>query len=291
MIVYTYLLMVASFGTFANNGVEYGYPNTTLQLQASQYNVGYAESSQPNPTFTSSLELNVDIMHNGETDQDYIYFHNATINTGTTNWNSPSEPHYISNVSSNVVTMGGTRLALTQFAGSFSVGSFTRVTSAIMRFTPSFYIDTQYNWSHTYTYTSYDDSFPNWAKFNSPNYTFSYAQIYNEYQNKLTLDTTRNNFNEGYEIGYTDGFSDGKIVGYADGYNNGFREASDVDTTALTIFNGILNVGMLPVNVFLAMLNFNVLGINISALVSSALTISLTIIVIRTFTGGNKEDK
>lgn len=290
MIVYTYLLMVASFGAFANNGAEYGYPNSSITLQASQYNVGYAESNCPNPTFTTNLVFECDIMHNNEADQDYIYFHNATINTGVSTWNSPSEPYSIYYVSTNVVTMGNASLNLTQFQGSFNVQSFTKVNSDTMTFRPTFYIDSTFNWSHTYTYSSIDDIWVNYSKFNSPNYTFSYQQFFNEYQTKLKLDTTRNNYQEGYDNGFEDGYNNGNYVGYSEGYIDGFNEASSVDTTVLTIFNGILNVGMLPVNVFLGMLNFEVLGINISSFVMSALTIATTIIVVSTFTGGNKKD-
>lgn len=76
---------------------------------------------------------------------------------------------------------------------------------------------------------------------------------------------------------YDEGYSNG----YADGFNNGVA----VDTTAVTIFNGILNIALVPINFFLAMFNFEVLGINISQLVSSILSICLVIIVVRFVTG------
>ena len=73
--------------------------------------------------------------------------------------------------------------------------------------------------------------------------------------------------------------------GYADGYVDGFNEGISVDTTAVTIFNGILNIALVPINFFLAMFNFEILGINISQLVSAILSICLVIIVVRFVTG------
>lgn len=95
------------------------------------------------------------------------------------------------------------------------------------------------------------------------------------------------NYNVGYENGYS--------VGANDGYQRGYTEAMDIyshmDTTASTIFNGIFEVGLLPVNVFLTIFNFEVFGINISGLVSALLTVSVVIIILRFLLGGKSDDK
>lgn len=86
----------------------------------------------------------------------------------------------------------------------------------------------------------------------------------------------------GYERGYR--------IGYAEGHTEGFNEGASMDNTAVTIFNGILNIALVPVNFFLAMFNFEILGINISSLVSALLSVCMVIIVIRMITGKKNGD-
>lgn len=99
-----------------------------------------------------------------------------------------------------------------------------------------------------------------------------------------------NGFNTGYESGYTVGYDEGSGFGYQTGFNDGFTDAYNQDTTAATIFTGILEVGLLPINVFLLIFNYEVFGINISGLVSGLLTIAVVLIIIRLIlskSGGN----
>lgn len=100
-----------------------------------------------------------------------------------------------------------------------------------------------------------------------------------------SLNGTNLAFNDGYSDGYDDGYEYGIDEGYSNGYSVGFSDGFSADSTATTIFSGILQVGMLPVNVLLAIFNFEILGINLSAFISAILTVCLTIIVIRTITG------
>lgn len=101
---------------------------------------------------------------------------------------------------------------------------------------------------------------------------------------------------EEYQTGYTDGWNNGNDHGFDDGYRNGYsdgasdawEEASQQDGTAMTIFSGIVTVGLLPINFFLGILNFEVFGINIGGLVAGFLTIAIVIIIVRIiFAGGN----
>lgn len=97
-------------------------------------------------------------------------------------------------------------------------------------------------------------------------------------------------FNEGYNSGYTNGLDDGLSQGYQTGYTDGYSVAVNQDTTAAIIFTGILEVALLPVNVFLAIFNYEVFGINISGLVASLLTVAVVVIIIRVIlakSGGN----
>lgn len=138
---------------------------------------------------------------------------------------------------------------------------------------------------------------------------------------QYNVDYSKSNYDQGYSDGYSTGYNDGFNVGYesgnttgynngyeagyqagvdsqqqaiTDAYNNGYNAGYDagfsVDSTAATIFSGILQVGMLPINVLLAIFNFEILGINLSAFISAILTVCLTVIVIRTVTGGKNSE-
>lgn len=115
----------------------------------------------------------------------------------------------------------------------------------------------------------------------SEGYNVGYADGYNV--------GNTDGYNSGYSIGYDDGvlsqqqaITDSYNTGYADGYNEGFS----ADSTATTIFSGILQVAMVPINFFLAIFNFEILGINLSGFIRALFTVALTIIVVRTIFGG-----
>lgn len=82
--------------------------------------------------------------------------------------------------------------------------------------------------------------------------------------------------------------------GYGSGYDVGFQDAKTIyenmDETMTSIFVGILDIALVPVNFFLGILNFEVFGINIGAFVSGLLSIAVVVIIIRSFIGGNKSD-
>lgn len=97
--------------------------------------------------------------------------------------------------------------------------------------------------------------------------------------NLLISDMVQDSFRENYENGYNNG--------YTNGYNNGYMDADNQDTTITTIFNGIFGVALLPLNMFLTMLNFEVMGINISGIVTALLTVGMVLIVLKFVTGKN----
>lgn len=106
-----------------------------------------------------------------------------------------------------------------------------------------------------------------------------------------------NGYEQGYRVGYDDGYdygtenptqsvrdsiyNEGRQVGYSDGLQDGL----DTDSVALTIFTGFVDVGLLPVNVFLKMFEYEVFGINIAGLMSGVLTIAIVVIIVRVVTG------
>lgn len=126
------------------------------------------------------------------------------------------------------------------------------------------------------------------AKFpNSYKISFDLDNLHSQLINAFNMGV--GGYQTGYEVGYGAGSSDGYGNGYDNGYADGYTEGVETNGTAFTIFNGILGIGMLPINVFLAMLNWEVFGINISNFVMSIMTLAITIYVISTFTG--KKDK
>lgn len=86
------------------------------------------------------------------------------------------------------------------------------------------------------------------------------------------------NFITNYRIGYSNGYNDGLIEG---------TSGTAMNPEMFTIFNGILNVAMIPVNVFLGVFNWEVFGINIASLISSLLSIAILIVVIRLIAGSS----
>lgn len=73
--------------------------------------------------------------------------------------------------------------------------------------------------------------------------------------------------------------------GYTNGYDDGYKEAEDTDANTNSIFSGIIDVGLLPINMFLDIFNFQLFGINFRNVVSGLLTALIAIILVRMFTG------
>lgn len=88
-----------------------------------------------------------------------------------------------------------------------------------------------------------------------------------------------------------DAYDNGRQVGSSTGYAEGFADGQSQDSQIATIFNGVLNIALLPINVFLGMMNFEVFGINVGGFVSGLLTVAVIFILFRTiFNGGSKDD-
>lgn len=139
----------------------------------------------------------------------------------------------------------------------------------------------EYNTSIDIFYINYISG--NSTLVNNVVYDFRLDNVVNTFSNIINY--VRNAF----EDGYTQGFEDGKTLGYNNGYSDGYATGYDTgfnaNSTAVTVFSGILNVALVPINFFLAIFNFEILDINISALVSAILSIACVVIVIKTFTG------
>lgn len=107
----------------------------------------------------------------------------------------------------------------------------------------------------------------------------------------------------GYNIGYSNGYKDGYNLGYVNGeeyanqtmqntigvnaYNDGYADGYAVYTNYLdngTSYETILiSLATGPINIFKQIFNFEVLGANLSVLITSVITLLITIWVIKRF--------
>lgn len=125
--------------------------------------------------------------------------------------------------------------------------------------------------------------------YSNMNYLLNTNGYYSVYFNDPTQQSINDAYNEGYNDAKDYWYQIGKENGEQIGYDNGLRDGQSIDQTTATIFSGIIQVGLLPVNFFLAIFNYEILGINISGLVSALMTIAVVIIVYRLVMGGKND--
>ncbi len=123
--------------------------------------------------------------------------------------------------------------------------------------------------------------------YTSANTVHTLNAIYND--GELFKAQYNSSTNENYNNGYHQGLKDGEKNGYANGYSAGLADGIK-DNTIFNIFNGILNIAMVPVNFFLSIFNFEILGINMAGFVSALLTISIIIFLLRMIKGSKSDD-
>lgn len=78
----------------------------------------------------------------------------------------------------------------------------------------------------------------------------------------------------GNSSGYNDGYSAGNTSGYENGYSVGFTDGADA-SNQYTFFNLISSVLSAPIGAITSLLNFDVLGFNMSSFFLSLLTIAI----------------
>lgn len=202
----------------------------------------------------------------------------------------------------------------------------TRIYPRTASFIPPYFMSLSYESSGGYTYSN--NSSEVWPSINGvkmsktdANSYFPYFQVADgsvvifdlslTYDNSVStyLEAYNDGFNNGYESGYSGGFNDGYNSGYTSGYNDGvasqvsiiqnayqegrtdgYNEGFNADSTAITIMTGIFQVALVPINFFLGMFNFNILGINLATLIQAIFTLAVTVILIKAVIGG-KGDK
>lgn len=110
---------------------------------------------------------------------------------------------------------------------------------------------------------------------------FAYRYWFTEHKLTFDADSMYRAVNNSYGAGYSDV--------YMQGFTAGRNSVENEDENIAAIFNGIANVGLLPLNMFLGMFNFNVLGINMADFVMALVTIALIVIVIKSVLGGKSK--
>lgn len=84
-----------------------------------------------------------------------------------------------------------------------------------------------------------------------------------------------------HEQGYNTGYKDGKVAGYNQGYSEGVSSQGDYS------FMGLLGaVFDAPIQAFKGLLNFEILGVNMTAFVSSLFALAIIVVIIKISLGG-----
>lgn len=147
-------------------------------------------------------------------------------------------------------------------------------------------LDLDYKFTYNnieYLITLEDFYFDAAARTSVPFPTISFSQVSIPFIIRSSLE--QYNYNQGYTTGYDEGYDIGHSEGHQEGWLEGVEYAGNQDETALTIFEGIITIALVPINFFLAIFNFEIFGINLSGFVSALLTVSIIIIVVRFLTG------
>lgn len=120
------------------------------------------------------------------------------------------------------------------------------------------------------------------------------ADIYNlpMLDNNLT-------YNAGFDSGYQTGYDKGALDGNQTGFNQGYSEGSSVgynkgysaginDSNQYTFMSLIGAVFDAPISAFRGLFNFEILGVNMTAFVSSLFALAVIVVIIKIALGGGK---
>lgn len=136
-----------------------------------------------------------------------------------------------------------------------------------------------------YFYPGTSDALSHWIPYNAriylPNslnadYTSGYKQGYSEgYSSGENIGYT-NGYSSGESAGYSSGYSAGETIGYNNGYSQGI-EAGD----KYSFFSLVSAVIDAPIQAFMGLFNFELLGINLAGFFTGLLTLAFIITIVR----------
>lgn len=87
-------------------------------------------------------------------------------------------------------------------------------------------------------------------------------------------------YSQGESVGYSNGYSNGITVGYNNGYNEGIETGSDYTFTSLV--SSFVDV---PVQTFMGLFNFELLGVNLAGFFTGLMTLAFIITIVRLLMG------
>lgn len=87
-------------------------------------------------------------------------------------------------------------------------------------------------------------------------------------------------FDDGYKKGEQVGYTDGKQVGYQQGYNAGFNAgaAESSNYSFMSLLGAVFDA---PISAFRGLLNFEILGVNMSAFVTAMLSLCVVFVLLK----------
>jgi len=262
-----------------------GVSNTWLTVRMTHNEVGYNNINSYNVGYPKSDTINVE----GQSFDVEFHCNNTTYNTSFvydgrvgSNWFRLTNDNPVLHIDYSVELDGGGVILLRFYTGSSYSTSTDRV---------GYYSPVPHGWYDDYIENTILDGI---EIYNTTVIDFSNSDLYNSLSSQISYQMSYyGDGNGAYDYGYDKGKEDGYWIGYDEGYDTGyeygdsvgyqrgFSEGFSADTTALTIFSGILAIGTLPINIFLSFFNFEVLGINFSELVSSMLSVCVCLIIIK----------
>lgn len=129
----------------------------------------------------------------------------------------------------------------------------------------------------------YGDS--GWFTWLANNTTFDFQQpvgnldYKNGYSNGF-VDGEDSGFAKGEEFGFNSGYSEGSSVGYNTGYNAGYNAGAveGANYSFMTLLGAVFDA---PISAFRGLLNFEVLGINMSAFVTAMLSLCVVFVLLK----------
>lgn len=127
----------------------------------------------------------------------------------------------------------------------------------------------------------YSNVLNNQLLFNERYYYFTGSFTDNTFYEEGFEAGVEDGFNRGEQVGYENGYNAGNTIGYGNGYTDGLAQGGNYS------FMGLIGAVIdAPVTAFTSLLNFNVFGVNILALVTGLLSIAIIVLIVKLCLGG-----
>lgn len=140
------------------------------------------------------------------------------------------------------------------------------------------------NTSEAFYTDGYNKGYDRGSKDAIKNYNETLYQVFDEKYNEGYNDgiaAAADSSTEKFQKKYDEGFFAGKSAGYSSGYTDGAASAQNY--TFLGLLGAVVDA---PIKAFTGLLDFEVLGVNMSSFVLSMLTLSVIVVIIKICLGG-----